>query len=93
MSPEDSIPYEVRMRNYIYRLQQEPKTPPTEDELDELDEILHGTEYTVNRLYGETVRPVMELIQMGRIEDAVKQYESIAEQTEDNPIKSLVKIK
>lgn len=80
---EDNLPYEVRINNFLYELQKQPYHIPTEDEIAEIPE----TEFVVNRLYGEVVKPVIELIQMGRIDEAKETYEEIRTSSSFEPIK------
>lgn len=79
---KDSIPYQVRINNFLYAQQQKPYVPPTEEEICQIEEV----EYTINKFYAESVRPVMELIQMGRIEEAIEKYTTCATVEELEPV-------
>lgn len=70
---QDNLPYQVRINNFLYNLQQQPYKHPSDDELLDIEEV----EMTVNRIYMESVRPVIELIHMGRIDEAIETYTSL----------------
>lgn len=70
---QDNIPYQVRINNFLYDLQQQPYKHPSEDDVLDIEEV----EMTVNRIYMESVKPVMELIHMGKIDEAIEKYTSL----------------
>lgn len=85
----DNIPYQVRINNFLYELQQKPYQLPTAEDIDSIEEV----EFTVNRFYGEAVKPVIELIHMGRVEEAVEIYTNLSQVEELEPMKEKVKKK
>lgn len=85
----DSIPYEIRIKNFLYELQQKPYQLPTEEDLCAITE----EEFTINRLYAEAVKPVIELIHTGKIEAAKEIYSLVAVIDSMEPVKEKVKNK
>lgn len=72
---KDELPYQVRINNFLYNLQQQPYKHPSDEDVLDIEEV----EMTVNRIYMESVRPVIELIHMGKIDEAVEKYASLGQ--------------
>ncbi len=73
----------------MYEFNKEPHETLTDEELAKINE----QSFLVNRMYGEVVKPVIELIQMGRIEEAKLRYCEVVSKDAIEPVKTMVKKK